>query len=61
MNRKLVHAPESTKRCPECGSTQLVRLGTQNVKMCSVCPTDISWVRKPDEPDVYGGPVDKTK
>ena len=57
INRKTVAAPESTKRCPECGSDKLARIGTQNLKMCADCPTNIDWRVKPGEPAVYGGTV----
>lgn len=55
LNRKLVSAPETTTICPECGSKTLVRIGTQNIKMCADCPTDIDWRIKPGEPAIYGG------
>ena len=57
-NRQTVHAPDSTKTCPNCGSDKLVRLGTQNVKMCADCPTNIDWRLKPGEPPGYGGVLD---
>lgn len=37
-------APDgSTKSCPKCGNTELVRLTTYNEKICTDCQIAIQW------------------
>lgn len=61
MSRQTVNAVESTKRCPNCGSTSLAMIGSQNLKMCADCPTDIVWLLTPGQSAVHGGTVKVTK
>lgn len=34
---------ETTKICPKCGNTMLLRLMTLNKKICTDCDTTIKW------------------
>ena len=61
MSRQTVNAIESTKQCPNCGSTALTLIGTQNLKMCADCPTDIVWLMTPGQSAVHGGTVTANK
>lgn len=61
INRQLVHAEKTTTVCPKCGGRRLSLIGTQRIKMCLDCPTDIVWKRKEGEPNLYGGPVEIEK
>ena len=56
MNRKVVDGVETTAKCPECGCTNLVKCGTQNLKLCPDCPTNIVWLLTPGQVSIYGGP-----
>ena len=54
MNRITVDAPETTKRCPNCGSTELALIDTHNIKMCGNCLTNITWLKSEGQPSRYG-------
>lgn len=43
----------TTKRCPKCGNTHLVRVSSQNKKYCTDCHTVINWKREKGEPSYY--------
>lgn len=43
----------STKACPKCGDTKLVRLTSQNLKICSKCKTEIVWRLDDNQKPVY--------
>ena len=35
---------QTTKVCPKCGSKELIKYYSTNLKQCSVCHTTIPWV-----------------
>ena len=43
----------STKQCPKCGNTNLLRFTTFNYKICTDCNTKIPWYREKEEPALY--------
>lgn len=45
----------TTKHCPKCGNTNLVLIGTYNLKHCTDCNLDIPWYREEGQPSIYGG------
>lgn len=51
---------QTTKECPQCGNTDLVKIGTHNIKHCTDCNIDIPWYVEEGQPALYGG-VNKEK
>ena len=43
----------STKQCPKCGNTYLLRFTAFNYKICSDCDTKIPWYREKEEVSLY--------
>ena len=44
LNAKLLQLrnPGTSQVCPKCGSTNLIKIATQNLKLCS-CGAEIPW------------------
>ena len=40
---------QTTKICPECKSTALILLRSQNIKICSNCNKQIPWTLDPGQ------------
>lgn len=53
LKARLTYGINSTKYCPNCGSTQLMKLSTMNMKVCYDCGEKFKWERHEDEPLLF--------
>ena len=51
------HQPvrEKTKHCPHCGSTELVELYSQSLKICNSCKRTHDWPLSEGQKRVFSG------
>ena len=43
----------STRTCPNCGNTSLLKFNTLNLKSCSDCFIDIPWYKEVNQVSLY--------
>lgn len=52
-------APETTKKCPECGNTALARFSSMNLKYCPDCYCWMVWKLEPGQKPLIGPSRDR--
>lgn len=48
----------TTKVCPNCNSTSLALFTSMNMKLCTVCHTELPWYLEKGQKPIYGSSLD---